>query len=149
VSGNTTSMFVTVFVGILDTVSGRVLYANGGHNPPVAIRTRGPVDYLAPAGGTLVGAIEGLSYVTEALVLSPGDALFLYTDGVTEASNPDAALFSEDRLRESLQALQTTSPEETVAAIKAEVDAFAAGADQADDITLMMLRFMGNSAPRT
>jgi sigma-B regulation protein RsbU (phosphoserine phosphatase) len=141
VSGNTSSMFVTVFLGILDTLTGRVLYANGGHNPPLVIRTQGSVDFLAPTGNALVGALEGLSYETAELVLAPGEALFLYTDGVTEAGNRDAELFSEDRLQESLQGLQTISPNETIEAIKVRINAFAAGAPQADDITMLMIRF--------
>ena len=149
VSGNTTSMFVTVFLGIIDTVTGRVLYANGGHNPPLVIRPRGPVDFLAPSGDALVGALEDLSYETGELILAPGDALFLYTDGVTEASNPDDEMFAEDRLRESLQSLQATSPKETVEEIKATIDAFVAGAAQADDITMLMLQFTGNLSLRT
>jgi len=141
VSGNTSSMFVTVFLGILDPLTGRVLYANGGHNPPLVIRTQGSVDFLAPTGNALVGALEGLSYETAELVLAPGEALFLYTDGVTEAGNRDAELFSEDQLQESLQGLKTISPNETIEAIKARINAFAAGAPQADDIAMLMIRF--------
>jgi sigma-B regulation protein RsbU (phosphoserine phosphatase) len=134
-------MFVTVFLGILDTVTGRVLYANGGHNPPLVIR--GSVDFLASTGDALVGALEGLSYGTAELVLAPGEALFLYTDGVTEASNREGELFSEDQLQESLQGLRTTSSYETIEAVKTRVDAFVAGAPQADDITMLMIRFQG------
>jgi serine phosphatase RsbU (regulator of sigma subunit) len=148
-SGNTSSMFVTVFLGILDTLSGRVLYANGGHNPPLIIRKRGPVDFLSPPGDPLVGALEGISYETANLVLAPGEALFLYTDGVTEASNGNEALFSEDRLQKSLQELPEASARETIEAIKARVHGFAAGVPQADDITMLMLRFMASLASRT
>jgi serine phosphatase RsbU (regulator of sigma subunit) len=140
-SGDTSSMFVTVFLGILDTVSGRVLFANGGHNPPLVMRTQGAVEYLDLSHGVLVGALEGSAYETAELVLSPGDALFLYTDGVTEANNVNEELFSEDRLLESLQGLQGTSPDETVEAVRARVNTFAAGAPQADDITMLMIRF--------
>jgi sigma-B regulation protein RsbU (phosphoserine phosphatase) len=143
VSGNTTSMFVTIFVGILDTVSGRVLYANGGHNPPLIIRNQRPVDFLAPSGAPLVGALEGLSYETAELVLAPGEALFLYTDGVTEASNGNEELFSEDRLQKGLQDLPEASSREMIGAIQARVNDFVAGAPQADDITMLMIRFQG------
>ena len=139
VEGNTTSMFVTVFLGILDTVSGRVVYANGGHNPPLIIRDQGPV-FLAPSGNPLVGALEDLKYETSELVLARREALFLYTDGVTEASNWEAKLFSEERLQESLQGLLATSPQK---ALKAAVNDFAAGVPQADDITMLMIRFLG------
>jgi serine phosphatase RsbU (regulator of sigma subunit) len=142
VEGNTTSMFVTVFLGILDTVSGRVVYANGGHNPPLIIRDQGPV-FLAPSGNPLVGALEDLKYETSELVLARREALFLYTDGVTEASSGEAELFSEERLQESLQGLRATSPQETIEAVKAAVNDFAAGAPQADDITMLMIRFLG------
>jgi sigma-B regulation protein RsbU (phosphoserine phosphatase) len=143
VSRNTSSMFVTVFLGILNTISGQVLYANGGHNPPLVMRSQGPVAYLSLSGGTLVGALEDLTYETQELVLSPGDALFLYTDGVTEAVNRDGELFSEDRLQQSLQDLQSTSIVDAVHGVQARVHAFAAGLPQADDITLLMVRFTG------
>ncbi|MFZ5453874.1 MAG: SpoIIE family protein phosphatase [Thermodesulfobacteriota bacterium] len=143
VSGNTTSMFVTVFLGTLDTLSGRVLYANGGHNPPLMIRNRAGVDFLAPFGDALVGGMEGLSYKTGELFLAPGEALFLYTDGVTEASNREEELFSEERLLQSLQDLPGASSRATIQAVKARIDEFVAGAPQADDITMLMIRFQG------
>jgi len=149
VSGNTSSMFVTVFLGILDTGSGRVLYANGGHNPPLLIRPGSGVDYLPPSGDALVGALEDRSYRTTELVLAPGESLFLYTDGVTEASNREGELYSENRLQESLEGRQTGSPQETIEAVKARVKAFVAGAPEADDITMLMLRFWGNLSDRT
>jgi sigma-B regulation protein RsbU (phosphoserine phosphatase) len=138
-------MFVTVFLGILDTLSGRVVYANGGHNPPLLIRPQGSVDFLAPFGDPLVGALEGLSYQTAELVLAPGDSLFLYTDGVTEASNRNGELFSEDRLKDSLQGRQSAAPREVIEVIKARVESFAAGAPQADDIAMLMIRFQGKA----
>jgi sigma-B regulation protein RsbU (phosphoserine phosphatase) len=144
-SGNSSSMFVTVFLGILDTLSGRVVYANGGHNPPLLIRPQGSVDFLAPSGDPLVGALEGLSYQTAELVLAPGDSLFLYTDGVTEASNRNGELFSEDRLKDSLQGRQSAAPREVIEVIKARVESFAAGAPQADDIAMLMIRFQGKA----
>lgn len=141
VSEDTGSMFVTVFLGILDTVSGLVLYANGGHNPPLVMRNQGPVDFLASPGDPLVGALEGLSYKTAELLLAPGEALFLYTDGVTEAGNRNEEFFSEERLQKSLQDLPGASSRETIEAIKTQVSDFAVAATQTDDITMLMLRY--------
>jgi sigma-B regulation protein RsbU (phosphoserine phosphatase) len=142
--GNDACMFVTIFCGILNTKTGEVIYANGGHNPPLIARQGGEVNFLKQSGGIVVGAIEDLAFKTERLVLQPGDSLFMYTDGVTEAINEREELFSEERLKNEIITLHEKSIQELVAGIMQEIKVFSHGMPQADDITMMILRIMGS-----
>jgi sigma-B regulation protein RsbU (phosphoserine phosphatase) len=142
--GNDACMFVTIFCGILNTKTGEIIYANGGHNPPLIARLGGEVLFLKQSGGVVVGAIEDLTFKTEKLVLQPGDSLFMYTDGVTEAINEREELFSEERLKNEIITLQKKSIQELVAGIMQEIKVFSQGMPQADDITMMILRIMGS-----
>jgi sigma-B regulation protein RsbU (phosphoserine phosphatase) len=142
--------FVTLFCGILDTVDGRVAYANGGHNPPLVLNGHGGVRFLEQEGVAL-GAMEDMPYVERDLVLDPGQGLFLYTDGVTEANNSKEELFEEDRLEQTLRIRHTafTSKEITIYLRKALAD-FVQEAAQSDDITALTLFYRGtvfNRAP--
>jgi sigma-B regulation protein RsbU (phosphoserine phosphatase) len=141
---NRSTMFASVFLGMLHTATGRVLYANGGHNPPVVMRAAGEVHFLSLSNGTIIGALESSTYKTEELVLSFGDSLFLYTDGVTEAVNREGEFFSEERLQDLLGALPGNSAPATVAAVKDGVHEFAARIPQSDDITMLMVQFRGS-----
>ena len=140
---NDSCMFVTTFLGILDTESGEVLYANGGHNPPLHLRREGGVAWLPISGSLMVGAMEEAPYRRERLLLEPGDSLFLYTDGVNEAMNAQEEAFSNDRLERNLLALQGTGTKEVVSGITGNVRAFTGGAPQSDDITIMMIQYRG------
>jgi sigma-B regulation protein RsbU (phosphoserine phosphatase) len=143
---NPSSMFVSVFLGMLHTATGRVFFANGGHNPPVVMRASGEVHYLPLSGAPVVGALENSTYKTEELILSPGDSLFLYTDGVTEAVNQQGEFFSEERLRAILGTLPGTSASATVAAVQERVHEFAARISPSDDITMLMMQFRGGGS---
>jgi len=107
---NDASMFLTCFCGILNTDTGEVLYANGGHLPPLLASALaspgGPFRYLPVPAGLVVGAMPDLKFECRRLTLRPGDRLFLYTDGVTEAANQENELFSEARLLESANRFQ-------------------------------------------
>lgn len=131
--------FVTVFYGMLDPASGRLLYANGGHNPPYLVRADGAIQVLDQPRGVALGVLDGLDYRGGDVALQPGDLLFLYTDGVTEAQSPTGDFFGEERLAHALR-----SGAEAGAAIDhlvGTVDAFADGAPQADDITCLAIEF--------
>lgn len=141
---NSSCMFVTLFCGILHTGTGEIWYANGGHNPPVVLRNDEKSSYLPGTDGTLLGAMEDVTFAMKRLVLAPGESLFLYSDGVTEAMDERDALYSEERLLEVLDEIGIRSPEETVGAVMASVLSFAGKAPQADDITMMMVRFRGD-----
>lgn len=142
---NDTRMFVTIFLGILDTATGEVLYSNAGHNPPLTIGRDGRVEFLSISPGRVVGAWKNFEYVTGRLVLKEGETLFMYTDGVTEAMNPDDELFSEERLLHYLMAMSAKTLGEMIGGLTEEIIFFAQGAPQSDDITMMALKFTGRA----
>lgn len=139
---NDSCMFATVFCAILDIRTGEVRYANAGHNPPLVVDSSG-IHYLNLKPGFVLGPMTDMEYVAERLTLIPGDTLFLYTDGVTEATNWEDDLYGEPEL---LQALQR-APKEDLAAmvhyIRAEVTRHANGAPQSDDVTMVAVKYRG------
>ena len=139
---NDSCMFVTTFIGMLNTETGELVYANGGHNPPLLVQRGGGVSWLPASGNLMVGAMEETPYRREQLLLAPGDRLLLYTDGVTEAMNSAEAFFSDSRLARDLAVLHG-GVQEVVCAIMENVRAFTGDAPQSDDITLLMLEYVG------
>lgn len=135
--------FVTIFYGILDTASGAIAYCNGAHNPPYIIRADGKVEATGAPDGLMLGLFAQADYQPNRLQLHPGEALVLYTDGVTEAKNPESEDFSEYRLETCLQRNAKASVSDTITAVMNDVQAFVNGAPQADDITMMALRYKG------
>jgi sigma-B regulation protein RsbU (phosphoserine phosphatase) len=137
------SMFVTVFYGVLSIRTGALEYCSGGHNPPYLITRAGTVEQLENVGGLLIGAMKGTKYESKTITLQPGDTLFLYTDGVTEAFSGDESEYTEKRLEETLEKLAGRPVEEVVHKVIEDVQAFADGAAQTDDITCLALRYNG------
>jgi sigma-B regulation protein RsbU (phosphoserine phosphatase) len=142
---NGSAMFVTVFCAILNTRTGEVVYANGGHNPPYVIAPGGTVAALSTEPDPIVGAFGGITYRREELQLRPGDGIFLYTDGVSEAMDKSTGFFSTSRLEEGLSALYREPVKEAISGMMARVSAFCDGAEQSDDITMMMIRYIGGA----
>jgi sigma-B regulation protein RsbU (phosphoserine phosphatase) len=140
---NDSAMFVTVFYGVLDTQSGELLYSNAGHNLPYLLSTTGEIRTLGGTGGMALGVVDGISFETKRVTLHPGDSLFLYTDGITEALDAQGHFFSDDRLRRALQDVNGLSPTEMLHRVVADVRRFAEGAPQADDITVLALHYYG------
>ena len=144
---NEQMMFVTLFYGVLHLDSGQVQYVNAGHNPPYVLRADASVQPLARTGGMAVAVSEGFPYRSASVQLQPGDLLLLYTDGVTEAFDPDGQEFGDARLLHTLQQLSAAGPlqaQPLAAGVLAAVHAFERGAPQADDITCMALRYQGS-----
>jgi sigma-B regulation protein RsbU (phosphoserine phosphatase) len=138
-------MFVTAFMGYLDIPTGKFTCVNAGHNPPL-IRHGGVFDWLKIKRGLVLAGMEGMRYKEEEINFEPGDMLYLYTDGVTEAVNPEQEFFSEPRLLEAVVVQQEPyNLQDFAVSIKQEIDAFARNAEQADDITMLALRYMGNA----
>jgi serine phosphatase RsbU (regulator of sigma subunit) len=135
---NDSAMFVTLIYGVLDFTTGMLTYCNCGHNPPLVIRGDGAREKLMLTGLPL-GVMPDAEYATRAIVLAAGDRLFLYTDGVTEASTEDGAEFGEWRLEAAIDELRHSPARNMVEDLVQRVDAFAAGAPQADDITCLAL----------
>jgi sigma-B regulation protein RsbU (phosphoserine phosphatase) len=140
---NEAHMFVTAFMGYLDIPSGKFTFVNAGHNPPLVKRAGGRYERLPVKPGFVLAVIEGMAYTHGEIELGPGDTLYLYTDGVTEALNKDNKMFGDNRLSDKLSKLPDRELREFTMAIKSEIDRFADGAEQADDITMLVLRYNG------
>ncbi|MBL7138017.1 MAG: SpoIIE family protein phosphatase [Bacteroidales bacterium] len=136
-------MFVTVFYGILDTRTGEVDYVNGGHNPPYLIRADNTLEQIPLTGGPILGFLEDEQYKVGKIHLHPGDTLYLYTDGITEAFNKSNEAFGEERLEALLCSRGTEPIKELVLTSMAEVQQFCTEVPQSDDITLMAIRYTG------
>jgi serine phosphatase RsbU (regulator of sigma subunit) len=132
------NMFATTFLAALDPPSGRLVYVNAGHDPPVLVRSGG-VERLEPTGPA-VGLLPGLEFRVAEARLEAGDLLCVHTDGVPEARNAARAFYGEDRLLACLTGARGRAADAALAALLADVDGFAGGAEQADDITLLAVR---------
>jgi phosphoserine phosphatase RsbU/P len=139
--GNDSAMFVTLFFGICDLRTGELEYANGGHPPPYIVRADGGVEELPRAHGVGLGVSERARYERVTATLEPGDALLLYTDGVTEAMSFDEDMFGPERLEGVLaRGDGRLSADRLLEDVRAAVWDFAAGAEQYDDLTLLAFR---------
>ena len=134
-------MFVTAWMGILDLTTGNLQFANAGHNPPVLKRRDGSFEYLKTRAGFVLAGMEGVRYRVGELTLYPGDRLFLYTDGVPEATNTENKLYGEDRLLAFMNRNASAEATEFLPALKANIDEFVGEAPQFDDITMLMLDY--------
>ena len=134
-------LFVTIFYGIFDPATGILTYANGGHNPPVIRRADGSVEMLASLGDTALGVIDDLTYQEQIDQFSPGDSLILYTDGVTEAFNPEWEEHGEERMLNQVRLKGNGSAKNLITAIFDSVIGFAGIAPQSDDITITVLKW--------
>jgi sigma-B regulation protein RsbU (phosphoserine phosphatase) len=141
---NESGMFVTAWMGILDLTTGQVQFANAGHNPPLLKRADGSFEYLKTRAGFVLAGMEGVRYRSGELTLYPGDRLFLYTDGVPEATNTENKLYGEDRLLAFMNQNASAEATEFLPALKANIDAFVGEAPQFDDITMLMLDYKPN-----
>lgn len=141
--GNDAGMFVTAWMGILDIKNGKVMFTNAGHNPPLVKHADGTFEYLKSRAGFVLAGMEGIRYRKNELELAPGDTIYLYTDGVTEATNVNNELYGEDRLHSILEQYRNTAPDVICEKVKADVDLFVGEAPQFDDITMLVLRYNG------
>ena len=133
------SVFITFFYSVLDTRTGELIYVNAGHNPPCILRRDGRREYL-DAGGLVIGIMPGSEYEVGRVNLGAGDDLVLYTDGVTEATNPDDEMFGEERLEDLLLKHRHSSAREIEEQVYTSIKDFAAGASQADDLTMVIVK---------
>jgi sigma-B regulation protein RsbU (phosphoserine phosphatase) len=138
---NESCMFITLFIAVLDTLTGRVRYTNAGHNPPYLRRANGSIECISDRHGPMVGAMGGIVYGEATLAMGQGDMLVLFTDGVTEAMNRERELYSETRLESLLAGESCRSAESTIVSILESIEEFADGAEQSDDITLLAVRY--------
>ena len=138
---NEADMFVTAWMGILDFQTGNMKYANAGHNPPLLKHADGSFEYLRSRAGFVLAGIEGFNYRINELQLKAGDRLFLYTDGVPEATNAESELYGEDRLLTFMNQNAAVPATDLLPALKADIDVFVGEAPQFDDITMLMFDY--------
>ena len=134
---NEAEMFVTAWIAVVDMATGEVEYVNAGHNPPLVKRADGSVEWIRGNVSLVLAAMEGVPYRSERFSIRPGDRLFLYTDGVTEAMNGSAELFGEPRLEAVLRSAGPKPAED----VQQALHAFVNGAEQSDDITMLSFAF--------
>ena len=137
-------MFVTVFCAIYNTKTGLVTYCNAGHNPPHLLRSDGSVEVLPKSNNVLVGIFDDMEYEENTLQLASGDTLVMFTDGVTEAWNPQKMEFGTERLNAILGGLVDKGSRQIVDTIKTAITDFAEGAEQSDDITMLVIKKLKN-----
>ena len=138
---NESGMFVTAWMGILDIPTGKLQFANAGHNPPLVKRADGTIEYLKTRAGFVLAGMEGMRYRINELTLCPGDRIFLYTDGVSEATNTKNELYGEDRLMTFMKDNSTVEAIKFLPALKDNIDEFVGEAPQFDDITMLMFDY--------
>jgi sigma-B regulation protein RsbU (phosphoserine phosphatase) len=143
-ANNREEMFVTVWLGILDTATGLIRAANAGHEYPVVKQPDGIFDLVKDKHGFIIGGMEGMRYKEYELQLAPGAKLFLYTDGVVEATNAEKELFGTQRMLEALNADPDAAPEAVLGNVHQAVNSFVKSADQFDDLTMLCLEYRGN-----
>ena len=139
--GNDAGLFVTAWMGVLEISTGKFVYVNAGHNPPLLRRNGGKFEWLKSRPGFVLAGMEGVRYRENEMELQPGDMLFLYTDGVTEATNANQELFGEDRLLEALNEQPRLPVSALLPKIKKSIDHFVGEAEQFDDITMLSLNY--------
>ena len=142
--GNASGLFVTAWLGILDIHSGELVYVNAGHNPPLLLNN-GAYSFRKNRTGFVLAALENIKYRHDTLKLEPGDRLFLYTDGVTEATDTRNTLYGEKRLHSYLNSHKTDTLVGTLKGVQKDIDRFVGGAEQFDDITMLIVEYKNSS----
>lgn len=138
---NSEEMFITAFEGVLDLVTGEFIYVNAGHEMPFICRAGGDYEAHKIKAGFVLAGMEGIRYRAGSTTLAPGDRIFQYTDGVTEATNANNELYGMERLEKVLNSNRDKTPSQLLPAVKADIDLFAGEAPQFDDITMLCLEY--------
>ena len=140
---NETCMFVTILCVILDVQTGQIAFSNSGHNPPLLYQDKGDFEFISVPKGCVAGIMHNARFGSMKLRLKPNDIIFLYTDGVTEAMDPDGKLFSEERLKSCLSRLKNKDIGAIIHGVAEEIKNFTKGTFQSDDITMLAVRYNG------
>ena len=140
--GNDAEMFVTAWIGIIDLETGSMQCANAGHEYPAIRHKGGKFELFKDKHGLVLGGMEGLRYKQYEIQLSPGDRIFVYTDGVAEANNVEHELFGTDRLLDALNSAPEADVEQSIKVMMEAIDGFCGEADQFDDITMLCFDFL-------
>ncbi len=145
-ANNREEMFVTVWLGILEISTGKLLAANAGHEYPVIKRPEGGFEILKDKHGLVIGGMDNANYKEYEIQMEPGSKLFLYTDGVPEATLEEKELFGMDRMLDALNELPDASPKETLDNVRRVVDSFVRDSEQFDDLTMMCIEYKGKNS---
>ena len=146
--GNDAGLFVTAWMGLLEISTGKFTYVNAGHNPPLLKHADGQFEWLKSRPGFVLAGMEGVRYREFTMELTPGDVLYLYTDGVTEATDANQELFGEARLQAALNEVSDLPVHKLLPKIKERIDAFVGEAEQFDDITMLGLSYRNKEVER-
>ena len=138
---NESDMFVTAWIGKFDLSTGKLTFANAGHNPPLIVHADGECEYLKSRPGFVLAGMEGIMYRENEITLNKGDRILLYTDGVTEATDINEALYGEDRLLSYINKNKNLKAEELLLGLKKDIDLFVGEAPQFDDITMLVFDY--------
>ena len=141
--GNDADLFVTVWLGILEISTGKVIASNAGHEYPAIFRAGGQYELLVTKHSPAVATMEGMKFREHEFELHPGDNIYLYTDGVAEATNINDELYGTERMIEALNTTINSSAAETLFTMKKSVDEFSGEAPQFDDITMLCVKYFG------
>ncbi len=142
-SNNKEEMFVTVWLGILEISTGKLTYTNAGHEYAAVKNGKGRFDIIKERHGFIVGGMSGINYRESTITLEPGSRVFIYTDGVPEATRGDSAMFGLNRMLDTLNEDPDCDPETAVKNMKAAVNEFVGDAEQFDDLTVLCLSYEG------
>lgn len=142
-SGNDAEMFVTAWQGSIDLCTGELSFVNAGHNPPIIRHKNGEFEFYKTRSNLMLGTMEDIPYKKYDLKLEAGDVVYLYTDGVTEATNSNDELYGNSRLLDVLNRSNYNSVQELCDFVKADVDKFVGEAPQFDDITMLAFKYLG------
>lgn len=144
--GNNANMFVTTWLGILDVKTGELVSSNAGHEYPAICRADGSFELFKDRHGFVLGGMSGSRYTNATIDLNPGDTLFVYTDGVTEATDEQEAFFGTEHMLAALNELPHAAPDELLHHLHDSIQTFAGGVEQADDVTMLALQFRGHQS---
>ena len=145
---NSSMMFVTVWLAVVELSTGKGVAVNAGHENPALRRTGGNFQLLRYKHGIFAGVNKNVKYEEREFYLYPGDCIFVYTDGVPEANNEAAEMFGEERMVAALNKDPDATPEELIHSMRDAVNQFAAGADQFDDITMLCMKYYGTKGQK-
>ena len=146
---NPKELFITAFFGVIDLELGTLTYVNAGHDPPYLLRPNEDPEMIPHTGGIALGVLPELNYAETTIPLDPGTALYLYTDGITEAENATGQQFGRDRLEQRLREANGDGPRSLMDGILVDLREFTGDAKQFDDITCLAVQFVGGALPES
>ena len=146
--GNEAGLFVTVWLAIIDRTTGKGFAANAGHEHPAIRRSNGTFELIKYRHSPAVATMEDMRFREHEFELNPGDALYVYTDGVTEATNAENVLFGEERTTDAMNRDSNAPVEQILKTVKREIDAFVGEAVQFDDITMLGMEYYGKEGKK-